>query len=139
MYNSCIRLENVVTLKEGVASGQIVKVSTLSFLGDVDRQSGRIISQDVGNYGRVIKDAILITKRFRGSTVGVYVLYSMCKRGLAPKAILMCRPDPVVISGIILCDILGVSNIPENVYEKVPDGVNAILKCDKNAIELCFT
>jgi len=139
LHNSCIRLENVVILKEGSASGRILKVSTLSFLGDVDRLSGRIISQDVGSYNRVIRDSILVVKRFRGSTVGTYVLYYLCRKGLAPKAILMCKPDPVVISGIILCNMLGVSNIPERVYEEVPDNARAVLRCSKNVAELCFS
>lgn len=139
MRNSCIKLENVVTLKEGDAVGQILKVPTLSFLGDVDKYSGRIVSQDVNNYNKSIKDVILIVRKFRGSTVGTYVLYSMCRRGLAPKAILTCKPDPVIIGGIVLCNILGVSNVPEKFYEEIPDGVKALLRIRKNAMELCFS
>ncbi|MEM2389106.1 MAG: DUF126 domain-containing protein, partial [Ignisphaera sp.] len=69
---------------EGVA----LNLEVLSFLGDVDRRTGTIVSEDTKARGHQVKDRILIVKKFRGSTVGVYVLYSLCKNGLAPKAVI---------------------------------------------------
>ncbi len=80
----------------------------------------------------------MVVNRFRGSTVGVYVLYSLCKRGLAPKAILMVEPDTVVISGIILCNIIGVINISRELYEIIPDKAKIMIECGNSLARLCI-
>ena len=138
MPYKCVRLENVIVIGNGVARGRVVKVSTLSFLGDVDKERGVIISKDTGAEGLSIAGNILVANRFRGSTVGAYVLYALCKKGLAPKAILMVTPDPVVISGMILCNIIGVIKLPIEVYNKIEQGVEAEVRCEHNLAEICL-
>ncbi|MEL9940793.1 MAG: DUF126 domain-containing protein [Ignisphaera sp.] len=138
MHNRCIELSNVITIGKGNAFGKTIKLDTLSFLGDVDRESGKIIAQDLKAKGKSLASTILVVKRFRGSTVGVYVLYSLCKKGLAPKAILMVDPDPVVVTGMILCNIIGVAKLPEDVYNTIADDVDTEVGCYNGTAKLCF-
>jgi predicted aconitase with swiveling domain len=94
------------TIVEGQCKGEaLVSERPLSFLGGVDPANGRIIDRTHDLYGKCIKDRILCFPHGRGSTVGSYVLYSLAKRKLAPKAIINHTADPVVVVGAIISDI----------------------------------
>jgi predicted aconitase with swiveling domain len=114
----CVDQEDVVEVVEG----EVVKVSTLSFLGDVDKDRGVVVSVDSGCVGCSIAGKILVVERFRGSTVGTYVMYSLCRRGLAPKAILCSELDPVVVAGAALCGIPIIYGIPDKVLKQMESG-----------------
>lgn len=119
MFNEyCVDQEDVVEVVEG----EVVKVSTLSFLGDVDKDRGVVVSVDSGCVGCSIAGKILVVERFRGSTVGTYVMYSLCRRGLAPKAILCSELDPVVVAGAALCGIPIIYGIPDKVLKQMESG-----------------
>jgi len=49
-----------------------------------------------------------------GSTVGSYVLYSLAKKNIAPKAIVNQTADPVVVVGAIIADIPMIDQIDIN-------------------------
>lgn len=102
--------------------GEVVKVSEISFLGDVDKNSGVILSADSGCRGCSISGKVLVVERFRGSTVGTYILYSLCKKRLAPKAILCLEPDPVVVAGAVLCRIPMIYNLPKHLIQAMETG-----------------
>lgn len=94
------------TVVEGHATGQaLVTLKPLSFLGGVDPADGKVIEKDHDLCGVCIKDKILCFPHGHGSTVGSYVLYSLAKKGLAPKAIVNETADPVVVVGAIIADI----------------------------------
>lgn len=96
----------------GAASGTaLVSTKSLSFLGGVDPKTGIIIERDHDLYGRSIKGFILCFPHGHGSTVGSYVLYSLAKNGLAPKAIVNMLSDPVVVVGAIIANIPMVDKI----------------------------
>jgi len=61
-------------------------------------------------------------ERFRGSTVGTYVMYSLCRRELTPKAILCSELDPVVVAGAALCGIPIIYGIPDKVLKQMESG-----------------
>jgi len=103
MPNRILRGRTVV---EGRAEGEaLVSQKPLSFLGGVDPADGRVIEKDHDLGGVCIKDKILCFPHGHGSTVGSYVLYSLAKKGLAPKAIINEAADPVVVVGAIIADI----------------------------------
>lgn len=94
------------TVVEGRAQGEaLVSLKPLSFLGGVDPADGRVIEKDHDLCGICIKDKILCFPHGHGSTVGSYVLYSLARKGLAPKAIINEAADPVVVVGAIIADI----------------------------------
>jgi len=97
---------------EGRSRGRaLVSRNPLSFLGGVDPQTGVVIERNHDLNGRCIKNAILCFPHGHGSTVGSYVLYSLAKRGLAPKAIVNERADPVIVVGAVIAEIPMVDQI----------------------------
>ena len=96
----------------GSCEGQaLVSLQPISFLGGIDPNSGRIIEKNHDLKGECIKDKVLCFPYGHGSTVGSYVLYSLVKRGLGPKAIVNQVADPVVVVGAIIADIPMVDKI----------------------------
>lgn len=94
----------------GITSGRcrgtaLVSEKPLTFLGGVDPNSGIIIEKNHDLKGESIKDKILCFPSGHGSTVGSYVLYSLVKRGLGPKAIVNQVADTIVVVGAIIAEI----------------------------------
>ncbi|KPV61456.1 MAG: hypothetical protein AOA65_2273 [Candidatus Bathyarchaeota archaeon BA1] len=83
----------------------LVSMKPISFLGGVDPSSGLIIERDHDLRGRSMMGRVLFFPHGHGSTVGSYVLYSLAKRGVGPKAIINQAADPVVVAGAIIADI----------------------------------
>jgi len=106
-----------LTLKgRGIVEGHckaeaLVSSKPISFLGGVDPADGKIIEKNHDLYGKRIKDKILCFPHGHGSTVGSYVLYSLAKKGSAPKAILNQTADPVVVVGAIIANIPMITKI----------------------------
>ncbi|MEM3458275.1 MAG: DUF126 domain-containing protein [Candidatus Bathyarchaeia archaeon] len=100
-----------VTLKgRGIVEGQckaeaLVSRKPISFLGGVDPADGKIIEKNHDLCGECVKGKVLCFPHGHGSTVGSYVLYSLAKKNLAPKAIINQTADPVVVVGAIIADI----------------------------------
>jgi len=91
---------------EGKCTGEaLVSSKPISFLGGIDPADGKVIEKDHDLCGICVKDKILCFPHGHGSTVGSYVLYSLAKRKLAPKAILNQTADPVVVVGAIIADV----------------------------------
>ncbi|MEM1563106.1 MAG: DUF126 domain-containing protein [Candidatus Bathyarchaeia archaeon] len=89
----------------------LVSTMPISFLGDVDPETGKIIEKRHDLYGESIKDRVLCFPHGHGSTVGSYVLYSLAKKGLAPKAIINQKADPVIVVGAVIANIPMVDKI----------------------------
>ena len=83
----------------------LVSKQPISFLGGVDTKTGNIIEKGHDLEGKCVKDKVLCFPHGHGSTVGSYVLYSLARRNLAPKAILNQAADPVVVVGAIIAEI----------------------------------
>jgi phosphomecalonate degydratase small subunit len=102
----------------------LVSTKPISFLGGVDSTDGRVVDKTSDLYGKCVKDTVLCFPHGRGSTVGSYVLYSLAKRKLAPKAILNQTADPVIVVGAII------ANIP------MIDGVDISRICNGDLVEV---
>lgn len=83
----------------------LVSAKPISFLGGVDPADGKIIEKNHDLGGVCIKDKVLCFPHGHGSTVGSYVLYSLAKKGLAPKAIINQTADPVIVVGAIIANV----------------------------------
>jgi hypothetical protein len=83
----------------------LVSTKPISFLGEVDPADGTVTEKTHDLCGECIKDKVLCFPHGHGSTVGSYVLYSLAKKKLAPKAIINQKADPVVVVGAIIADI----------------------------------
>jgi len=83
----------------------LVSTKPISFLGGVDPADGNVTERNHDLCGKCVKDKVLCFPHGHGSTVGSYVLYSLAKKKLAPKAIVNQKADPVVVVGAIIADI----------------------------------
>lgn len=92
----------------------LVSTKPISFLGDVDPATGKIIERRHSLYGKCVKDKVLCFPHGHGSTVGSYVLYSLAKNGLAPKAIINRRADPVIVVGAVIANIPMIDQVDVN-------------------------
>jgi hypothetical protein len=103
-------MRNIVLKGRAIVEGQckaeaLVCRKPISFLGGVNPADGKIIEKNHDLSGECIKDKILCFPHGHGSTVGSYVLYSLAKKNMAPKAIINQTADPVVVVGAIIADI----------------------------------
>jgi len=93
-------------LVEGIARGEIIATrQALSFLGGVDRLTGKIVDQKNDLYQEKITGKILYIPKSVGSTVGAYVIYSICKSNLGPKAIICENADSMLVTGCAISEI----------------------------------
>lgn len=133
-------MQEIVLKGRGIVEGHckaeaLVSKKPLSFLGGVDPADGKIIDKTHDLCGECIKGKILCFPHGRGSTVGSYVLYSLAKKKLAPKAIVNRTADPVVVVGAIIADIpmvdkVDVGKIKNGDMVEV-DGCNGLVKVTK--------
>lgn len=109
-------MRDLILRGRGIVEGHckaeaLVSSKPISFLGGVDPTDGKIVEKDHDLYGKLVKNKILCFPHGHGSTVGSYVLYSLAKKGTAPKAILNQTADPVVVVGAIIANIPMVTQV----------------------------
>ncbi|MEM0438931.1 MAG: hypothetical protein DJ555_06745 [Desulfurococcaceae archaeon] len=97
-----LRLRGVV---EGLGEGILLVIDDyISFLGDLDPKKG--VLRKKGYEDVEVRDKILVFRGSRGSTVGTYVIYSISKAGLAPRAMIVDKADQVIITGCVVGNIV---------------------------------
>jgi predicted aconitase with swiveling domain len=120
-------LGDVVFKGKGIVKGSfrgeaLVTRKPISFLGGVDPSTGEVVERDHELKGRILAGKALILPHGKGSTVGSYVLYSLAKRGLAPKAIVTVKTDLMILAGCVISGIPLLSEVPKEVLNVVESG-----------------
>ena len=111
----------------------LVSMKPISFLGGVDPNSGLIIERNHDLRGESVKERILCFPHGHGSTVGSYVLYSLAKKGLGPKAIVNKEADPVVVTGAIIANIPMIDQVD---IHSITTGDEVEVDCDKGVVAI---
>jgi len=107
----------MITLKgraiwRGWARGEaLVSNQPISFYGGVDPETGKIIEKGHELEGRSIAGKILTFPYGKGSTVGSYIILRLKRRGLAPRAIINLRCEPIIAVGVIIAEIPTIDKI----------------------------
>lgn len=123
MSEKLVCRSKIVNPWHGVIRGEVVKTKKkISFLGDVNPDTGEIVASDSDIKGVKIADKILIFPSGRGSTVGAGVLFGLAKRGAGPRMIVTVEPEQVVISGAIFANIPMVTDISWEFFDDVVNG-----------------
>jgi predicted aconitase with swiveling domain len=118
----------------GCATGPALATKeTISFLGNVDPETGMVVDPGHELYGRCVAGRVLIFPGGKGSTVGSYVLYQLKKRGLAPVAMMNLRSEPIVAVGAIISGIPLVDGIPLDLLS-LPEGMMVTVDADGERI-----
>jgi hypothetical protein len=94
------------TIVNGEAVGEVLVTPPLSFLGDVDIRTGRIVGDLPDVAGCTVKGRILLMPHTRGSAGAWRFLYQLSKLNTKPAAIITDdSPDPSLVQGAILARI----------------------------------
>jgi hypothetical protein len=94
------------TIVDGEAVGKVLITPPLSFLGDVDIRTGRIVGDVPVVAGCTVKGRILLMSHTRGSAGAWRFLYQLSKLDTQPAAIVTDEPpDPSLVQGAILARI----------------------------------
>jgi predicted aconitase with swiveling domain len=111
-------LINARALVRGEASGPLLLLDRpLSLWGGVNLTSGEIVDRTHPQGGEVIAGMIVAMWSSRGSSSSSSALAEMARSGLAPAAILLARPDPVLtIGALVAADLYG-ADIPIGIVD----------------------
>ncbi|MHA1687638.1 MAG: aconitase X swivel domain-containing protein [Candidatus Heimdallarchaeaceae archaeon] len=100
------KIFTISSIVEGNVKGYaIVSPHPISFLGEVNPETGIITSPQNPINGKTISGKILVIPESRGSTVGSYVLLSLKENKKAPLAIVAYKAETIVTVGAILAEI----------------------------------
>jgi predicted aconitase with swiveling domain len=87
----------------GAAEGAaLVLADPLSFWGGVKVESGEIVDRSHPDCGKNVAGKILVMPSGRGSSSSASVLAEAIRLGVAPAAILLARPDPILTVGALV-------------------------------------
>lgn len=78
----------------------------LSFWGGLDPQTGRVIDAAHPQVGESITGKLLRMPHSRGSSSSPSVLAESLRLGTGPAAIILDRPDPMVVLGAMVARLL---------------------------------
>ncbi|MCC7426483.1 MAG: DUF126 domain-containing protein [Alphaproteobacteria bacterium] len=108
----------------GVAQGEVlVCKEAISFLGDLDIRSGRIVGNLPSAQGKSVKGRVLVFPATIGSAGAWRFLYQLFKHGAAPAALVTREPpDPSVVQGAILAGIPIICEVAEPIEQLLRDG-----------------
>lgn len=97
----------------GSAEGPLLKLSApLSFWGGIDPATGHIILARHPEIGCCVTGTVLALAEPIGSSSSSYVLLELIHNGLAPAAILLGKPDAILVVGCLVARELGLSAPP---------------------------
>ncbi|MDH5815549.1 MAG: DUF126 domain-containing protein [Candidatus Nezhaarchaeota archaeon] len=119
--------DRIVFRGKGVVRGRfcgeaLVTDMPISFLGGVDPLTGMVVERGHELRGKVLANKVLILPHGKGSTVGSYVIYSLAKKGLAPRAIVTMKADIVILTGCVISGIPLLDGIPREALSAIRSG-----------------
>jgi hypothetical protein len=123
-------------ISKGSAGGEILlSEDPISFLGNVDPQTGKIVDPEHCLFGKNIAGKVLVFPHGKGSTVGSYVIYQLFKNGVAPVAMVNLECEPIVAVGAIISEIPLVDSLESNPFEMLEDGMNVNVNGNEGWLE----
>ena len=100
-------------LLPGVAEGAVLKLDRpISFWGGVDPETGRISDPRHPQHDHAVGGRILVIPETIGSSSGSAVMLELIARGLAPAAVILGKPDAILILGVVVAREMGYRNPP---------------------------
>ena len=119
----------------GRASGPaLVTVQAISFLGNVNPETGVVVDPAHELFGESIAGKVLVFPGGKGSTVGSYVIYQLKKRDLAPVAMINLLSEPIVAVGAVISGIPLVDRVGEEVL-RIKSGTIVDVDADRELVQ----
>ncbi len=114
----------------------LVSKKPISFLGDVDPQTGLIVAADNELHTECIAGKVFVFPAGRGSTVGSYTLLRLKKNKVAPLALVAGKSEAVIAVGAVIADIVLVDNVEKEFFNVVKNGDWIVVDAEKGYVEI---
>ena len=115
-------------LIDGAAEGPLFRMAKpISFWGGVDPASGRITDPRHPDHGAGVAGTVLALTETIGSSSSSAVMLELIAQNLAPAALLIGRPDAILILGVVVAREMGMGSIPvlRLDIDRLPEGGRA--------------
>lgn len=100
-------------VQPGAAEGRLLVLDRpLSLWGGVDPLTGDIIDPRHPRHPEPTRGRILVMERNIGSSSSSAIMLELLRNGVAPAAIILARPDAILVLGILVAHELGYPTIP---------------------------
>jgi predicted aconitase with swiveling domain len=124
-------------ISSGKAEGEaLVTTQPITFLGGVDPDTGVVVESGHELEGQSVSGKILIFPRGKGSTVGVYTIYGMKKRGTAPAGIINVTSESVIAAGAIISEIPMLDSLERDPLAAIETGDSVKINAFKGYVEV---
>lgn len=131
-------------LTPGMAEGPVALLSApLSLWGGLNLDDGTICDVNHPQHGLLLAGRILAMRAARGSSSSSSALVEASRRGLAPAAIILAHPDPILaIGSLVAADLYGnripILLFPESQWNQIPDSGTAIVEASEGSGRVDF-
>lgn len=100
-------------LIDGAAEGPLFRLGKpISFWGGVDPVTGRITDPRHPDHNASVAGTVLALTETIGSSSSSAVMLELLSKGLAPRALLMGRPDAILTLGVVVAREMDMGSIP---------------------------
>ena len=118
---------------EGTA---LVADATLSFWGEVDPVSGKVIGKGHPLEGQSLAGRVLVIRSTRGSSATPMVLNLAKLEGVAPAAFINVEVDSLAALGAIVNGVPMVTDLERNPFEVIRTGDYVIVDATEGLVEI---
>lgn len=121
-----MKYEGLRALTTGTAAGEIALLTMpISLWGGLNFDDGTICDATHPEHGLSLRGKILVMRSARGSSSSSSALVEAARRGNAPAAIVLGRPDPILgIGSLVAADLYGIHLpiliFPESEWDCIP-------------------
>ena len=137
-------------LEDSIEGTMLLSRKPVSFLGDIDVETGEVVAGDSDVFGERIAGKIFAFPSGRGSTVGTYTILQLAKNGKAPEAIINRRTESIIVAGAVISNIplfdspepdIFAHSLKPGLYRAriVDEGEFAILEVETSGIDVRIT
>ena len=122
-------------LVKGQAEGEaLVAPTTLSFWGEVDPVSGRIIAAGHPLEGQSLRGKVLVIESTKGSSATPLVIGLARGEGNAPVAFVNVNVDALAVLGCVVNEIPMVAELDRDPFEVIESGDQVDVDADRGRI-----
>jgi predicted aconitase with swiveling domain len=133
--------ESVELVGRGVVKGKargpaLVADTTLSFWGEIDAVSGRVISVGHPLEGECLAGRVLVIRSTKGSSATPMMMRLACLEGQAPVAIVNVEVDGLAALGCIVNRIPMVAELEVDPFAVIATGDQVIVDADAGLVRV---
>jgi predicted aconitase with swiveling domain len=124
-------------LVPGKGEGEaLAAAATLSFWGEVDPMSGRIIAAGHPLEGQTLRGKVLVIKSTKGSSATSLVMGLAHQQGNAPVAIVNTEIDCLGVLGCVVNEIPMVADLEQDPFQVIETGDQLIVDADQGFVRI---